>query len=159
MDKTELVDIIKGCIAMEQTVASIYRIFMKLFPEEESFWEDLFNDEMQHHSWLTDARYIEAVDLLPSGDMLPSARHIESSLKSAVTTIEQIKSRPVTFEEALRIALRFEKSMVEIFANELMANVFASGYESLSQRIAAAERLHLNKIEDMMIEKGFMQLS
>ena len=65
----------------------------------------------------------------------------------------------MTFEEALRIALRLEESMVEIFANEFMAHLFASDYESLSHGIVAAEKLHINKIEDMMIEKGFMQLS
>jgi hypothetical protein len=132
---------------------------MKLFPEEKSFWADLFNDEMQHHSWLTSARYIETIDLLPSKDILPSAAHIENSLKSAMNTAAHIKSNPVTFEDALKIALILEESMVEIFANEFMAHLFASDYQSLSKGIVAAEKLHINKIEDMMIERGFLQLS
>ena len=155
----ELHNIINGCIAMEQTVASIYETFMKLFPEEKSFWGDLFNDETEHQSWLTSARYIESIDLLPSKDILPQVAYIESSLKSARNTFAHIKSNPVTFEKALKIALRLEESMVEIFANEFMAHLFASDYESLSQGIVTAEKLHINKIEDMMIEKGFLQLS
>jgi hypothetical protein len=39
-NRMKLQDIIHGCITMEQTVASIYSTFMKLFPEEKSFWAD-----------------------------------------------------------------------------------------------------------------------
>lgn len=144
---------------MEEAVASIYRIFMTLFPKEKIFWEDLANDEVQHQAWLTDAVYIESLDLMSSNDVLPSMEHIALSLKSAAFTISHIKSNPVTLEEALKIALRLEDTMVEIFANELTANLFAHDYESLSRRLVTAEKLHINKIEDMMIERGFLQVS
>lgn len=144
---------------MEEAVASVYLTFMRLFPEEKTFWEDLFNDETRHQSLLTDARYVESIDLLSSKDILPSMEHIELSLKSAAYTIVHIKSNPVTLEEALKIALRLEETMVEIFANELTANLFATDYESLSRRLTAAEKMHISKIEDMMIERGFIQVS
>ena len=41
-------DLIKGCIAIEKTAASIYGTFMQLFPKEKNFWKDLFNDEIDH---------------------------------------------------------------------------------------------------------------
>lgn len=144
---------------MEKAVASIYGFFMQLFPEERPFWEDLFKDEMQHQSWLMDSHFFESIDLLPSTDILPSMELIKSSLQIAADTSRRIKSGPVTLEEALKTALRLEKLMVETFANELMANVFASGYQSLGEKILFAERLHIGKIEDMMIERGFLQLS
>jgi rubrerythrin len=155
----EIINIINGCVAMEEAVASIYRTFMRLFPEEKTFWEDLANDETQHQAWITDAKYIESIDLLSSKDILPSMEHIALSLKSTALTIEHIKSNPVTLEEALKIALRLEETMVEIFANELTANLFAHDYESLSRRLITAEKLHVSKIEDLMIERGFMQVS
>lgn len=151
--------IINGCLAMEKDVASIYGIFMQLFPEEKYFWEDLYNDEKQHYSWLTDPHFIESIDLLPSKDMLPSMELIDSTLKIASHTIMRIKSNPITLEDALRISLRLEESMVEAFANELMANVLSTDYNSLSNKIISAERLHIDKIEDLMIKKGFLLLS
>jgi hypothetical protein len=49
--------------------------------------------------------------------------------------------------------------MVETFANELIANVFSVDYESLSDRIIMSEKAHISKIEDMMVKRGFLQLS
>ncbi|MBI5099332.1 MAG: hypothetical protein HZB30_08855 [Nitrospirae bacterium] len=156
MDHTNLIN---GCIQMEQIVASIYNMFMQFFPEEKIFWEDLFRDETDHASWLTDADYIESIDLLPSTDILPSIKQIGNSLRFAENRRLQIKSNPVTLEEALRTALKLEETMVETFANELKANLFASDYRSLSEKLLIAEKLHIDKIEDMMLQKGFLQLT
>lgn len=155
----DLTSLINGCIQMEQTVASIYSTFTQLFPEEEIFWEDLFRDEMDHASWLTDVNYIESIDLLPSNEILPSMKQIENSLSFAENKRMHIKSNPVTLEEALKIALKLEETTVETFANELKANLFASDYRSLSEKLLIAEKLHIDKIKDMMIKKGFLQLT
>ena len=155
----DLKDVIDGCIKMEQTVASIYSIFMQLFPEEKIFWEDLLRDESDHASWLTDASYIESIDLLPSNDILPSKKQIENSLRFADNKRDQVKLNPVTMEEALNIALRLEETMVEAFANELKANVLSSDFNTLCEKLLIAEKLHIDKIEDMMLKKGFLQLT
>ncbi len=155
----DLMSLIKGCIQMELTVASIYSTFMQLFPEETIFWEDLVRDETAHASWLTDANYIESIDLLPSNEILPSMKQIENSLSFAENRRVHIKSNPITFEEALMIALKLEETTVETFANELKANLFASDYRSLSEKLLIAEKLHIDKIKGMMIKKGFLQLT
>jgi hypothetical protein len=155
----DLNNVIDGCIQMEQIVASIYSMFMQFFPEEEIFWEDLFRDETVHASWLTDTNFIESIDLLPSNDILPSMKQIENSLRFADNKRVQIKSNPVTMEEALRIALKLEETMVEAFANELKANLFSSDYSSLCEKLLIAEKLHIDKIEGLMIQKGFLQLT
>lgn len=90
---------------------------------------------------------------------MPSMDIIERTLTFARAKSMHIKTDPVTLEEALRIAHQLEESMVETFTNEMTANLFASDYESLSQKITAAEKLHISKIEDMMIGKGFLQVS
>lgn len=155
----ELKNFINGCRAVEETVAFIYRTFADFFPEHRSFWEDLYRDELEHSFWLSDSNHTEAIDLLPSEDLLPSMEVIERTLSFALGKSEYIRSNPVTFEEALNLALQLEESMVETFTNELAANLFASDYKSLSRKIITAEKLHINKIEDMMIGKGFLQLS
>ncbi|MEW6602870.1 MAG: hypothetical protein AB1499_17995 [Nitrospirota bacterium] len=155
----ELINFIKNCRAVEETVASIYRTFADLFPEYRAFWDDLYRDELEHSFWLAETTNAEAIDLLPSEDMLPSIDAIERTLAFARSKSQYIKTNPVTFEEALRMALLMEESMVETFTNELAANIFASDYESLNQKIIVAEKRHINKIEDMMIEKGFLQVS
>jgi rubrerythrin len=158
-DIMELDSLIKGCRAVENATASIYRTFMDFFPEEKILWQDLYRDELEHSFWLTDNTVFESIDLLPSRDLLPSKELIASTLDFAQRKIDYIRTNPVTLEEALRIALEIERSMVEMFTNELAANLFSSDYKSLNQKIISAEKLHINKIEDMMISKGYLQLS
>ena len=154
-----LKNFINGCKAVEESVASIYRTFADFFPEYSSFWEDLYRDELEHSFWLSNAANTEAIDLLPSQDMMPTMDIIERTLAFAHGKSMHIKLNPVSLEEALRTALQMEESMVETFTNEMTANLFASDYESLNQKIIAAEKRHISKIEDMMIRKGFLQLS
>jgi len=152
-------NIINGCIAVEEAAASLYKTFMDLFPEEKLFWQDLHMDELEHASMLSNSTYSETIDLLPSQNMLPSVEQIESTLDFARKRNEFMRANPVTFEEALKTAHRLEESMAEIFANELLANLMADNYESLSRKLFQAEKIHIDKIENMMIERGFLQVS
>ncbi|RJQ51338.1 MAG: hypothetical protein C4526_10150 [Nitrospiraceae bacterium] len=152
-------NLINGCIAVEEAAASLYRTFMDLFPGEKSFWQELHSDELEHAAMLSNSAYTEAIDLLPSQDMLPSVEQIERALDFTGKRNEFIKANPVTFEEALKTAHRLEESMVEIFANELLANLLAKDYESLSRKLFQAEKIHIDKIEGMMLKMGFLQLS
>jgi len=155
----ELHEIIKGCVAMEQAVANIYTVFARRFPGEKNFWEDLSQDEDEHASWLRNVNFFEMIDLLPSEDMLPTRELIQTSLKFAESKNRYLRSNPVELEDALQLALRLEETMVEVFANHLIANVLSTSYESLSQKLIMAEKVHIGKIEDLMIAKGFLQLS
>jgi hypothetical protein len=150
---------INGCIAVEETVASLYRIFMDILPDEKSFWQDLYRDELEHSFWLKSGSRSEVIELLPSKKLLPSMEHITKTLVFVEGKIVQVKTGPVTFETALRTALEIEESMVEIFTNEITANLLATDHKSLNEKLIAAEKIHVTKIEDMMISKGFMQLS
>lgn len=150
---------INGCIAVEETVASLYRIFMDIFPDERPFWQDLYKDELEHSFWLASGSRSEVIELLPSKKLLPSIKHVTSTLVFVEQKIAQVKTNPVTFEAALTTALEIEESMIEIFTNEITANLLATDHKSLNDKLVAAEKLHVTKIEDMMISRGFMQLS
>jgi len=144
---------------VEETIASLYRIFMEIFPDERPFWLDLYKDELEHSFWLTSGTRSEVIELLPSNELLPSIEHITRTLVFVEGKIAQVKTNPVTFEAALTIALEIEKSMVEIFTNEITANLLATDHKSLNDKLIAAEKIHVTKIEDMMISRGFVQLS
>jgi len=144
---------------MERVVANIYNTFVQLFPEEKSFWQDIAQDERDHASWLSSVNFFEMIDLLPSKELIPTMELIHNSLKFAENKNRHLRSNPMSLEDGLKLALNLEETMVEIFANQLIANVLATSYESLSQKILMAEKIHIDKIEDMMIRKGFLQLS
>ena len=150
---------INGCIAVEETTASLYRMFMDIFPDERPFWQDIYRDELEHSFWLRSGSRSEVIDLLPSKEIIPSMEHVTSTLVFIEGKIAHAKTNPVTFEAALMTALELEQSMVEIFTNEITANLLATDHESLNDKLIAAEKLHVTKIEDMMISRGFLQLS
>jgi hypothetical protein len=150
---------VSGCIAVEETTASLYRIFMDLLSDEKPFWQELYRDELEHSYWLRSGSHSEAIELLPSKKLIPSMEHITKTLAFVEGKIAQAKTNPVTFETALMTALEIEESMVEMFTNEITANVLATDHESLNEKLIAAERIHVTKIEDRMISKGFMRLS
>jgi rubrerythrin len=155
----ELLKLIQGCFAMEQTVSSVYSHFMQLFPDEKQFWLDLYQDEIEHSSWLSKASFTGMIDLLPSADLIPASELIDNSVRFAEERRKYIYAHPLSFEDALNTALKLEETMVETFTNQLIANVLSIDKESLSDRIIMAEKEHISKIEDMMIKKGFLQLS
>ena len=155
----ELVQLINGCITVEEAAASLYRMFMDIFPDDRDFWEDLYKDEIEHSFWLMSGSRSEVIELLPSKNLMPSMGHVDHTLKFIQGKIVQAKNNPVTFEAALRTALEIEESMVEIFTNEITANLLATDHRSLNAKLIAAEKIHVTKIEDMMISRGFLQLS
>jgi hypothetical protein len=48
--------IINGCMKIERSAANIYKNLMKKFPEKEDFWKNLFDDEVEHLSFLKDVK-------------------------------------------------------------------------------------------------------
>ena len=151
----ELQKIINGCFSIEQTIASIYLHFVQLFPEEQSFWKDLYKDEIEHSSSLTKYSFAGLIELLPTTDLIPTLEHVERSVLYVEERKKYIMSNPVNLEDALNLSLQLEETMVETFTNEILANVFAADYDSLSEKILLSEREHIDKIKEFMINKGF----
>lgn len=155
----EVQRIINGCVKMEYSVAAMYNIFLHSFPEERKFWEDLFFDEMEHAYRLKTDLYVKSNDLLPTMNPLLTIELIENSIEKAENKRRQIMNVPVSLKDALKVALRLEESLLEIYSNKLLKNVLASDHESLSNKIISFEILHINKISDQMTIKDSSNLS
>jgi len=148
---------IKGCIKVEEAAVFIYRDFMKMFPDEKKFWEGLYKDEKNHAFFLTGADYLKVLTRLP-----PSMPLVKKTLTFANNIIGQIKLNPVLLKDALEMALKLEESMVETYANELIADLKAYEDESFFldfEKIFMDEKAYISKIRDMMIKKNLLKLS
>ena len=146
------------CIELEQAVASIYNSFINLFPEEKDFWRDLLKDELEHSSFLKDTDFLRIVNKLPIKVESPSVPFIENTLEFAHNTSKHIISNPISLQDALNITLKLEESMVETYTNELIADVKAFNnktYFMNFERMLSEERGHINKVRNMIIEKGY----
>ena len=54
--------------------------------------------------------------------------------------------------------MKIEETMVEIFTNDLIS-IAITNNESFLEKIFRDERLHVDKIKNMMIKKGYLKVS
>jgi hypothetical protein len=154
----EIRDTINKCVALEQAIASIYSTFMKKFPEDRDFWEDLCSDEMKHASLLNDADTSGSLSGYPVKSMISSIPFVEKTIEFAKGIKKQITSGAVTPEYAFETALRLENTVVEIFTNRIITDLKTDNNEALSvhfRKMLTAEKDHVDKIRDMMKRKGY----
>jgi rubrerythrin len=142
---------------MEEAVASIYGTFIRLFPHEKSFWEDLYQDEKKHSSFLIESTACGTFDKMKGIDRGLSMPLLNRTQKYIENVINHIRANPVSLEEALKMALEIEETTVETFTNELISNLGASDSNAFLQMLME-EKTHVAKIKSKMIEKGFLKL-
>jgi hypothetical protein len=154
----EMNDFINGCIAMEKAAELVYSHFMQLFPQEKDFWGDLVKDEIGHASFLIDADNLGLFDKIKLTYAPLSMPLLGKTLKFAENINSQIRFNPVSLEDAFKMALKLEESILETFTNNLMGALLTDPKLSFD-RLLSETRLHADKIRDMMIKKGFLKLS
>jgi len=131
---------------------------MQLFPQEKDFWEDLYKDEKKHTSFLIEVSDSGRFDEMHTEDLGFSEPLLDRT-KTFITNISnQINFSPVSLEDALKMALKIEETMVEAFTNELIANLSPNDNNAFLQ-LLMEEKTHIAKVKNMMIEKGFLKLS
>ena len=150
--------LVKGCLVVELAAASIYSSLMQLFPQEKYFWGDLYKDEKRHISFLIEAADSGRFDEMQTADLGFSMPLLDRTQIFIANINNHIGINPVSFEEALNMALQIEETKVEAFTNELIANLSAADSGAFLQ-LLMEEKTHIAKIENMMIDKGFLKLS
>ncbi len=154
----QITKLINGCLEIELAVASIYSRFAHLFPQEKVFWEDLYEDERRHISFLIEAGNSGTFDELVTEDMGFSMPLLDRTRTFVANESYRIEVNPVSMEDALRMAMEIEQTKVEAFANELIANLSPADNEAFL-KILMDEKTHIAKIRNMMIRRGFLKLS
>ena len=142
--------LISKCIKAEKSATSIYKYMMKLFPEHKNFWLGLFNDEIEHASFLRDVKSLNLKDELQKVDLLPSLPTINMALDLADHITEKINSGPVSLDEALAMTLELEESMIETYTNKIIANLMSCDDETGFKKVISDEKRHLNKVKKMI---------
>ena len=143
--------IIDGCIRAEKSAATIYKNFMRMFPEHKEFWKDLFDDEIKHLSFLKDVKSLGLVDELQKRGPLPSVSLINKTLKLADDITEKTKGTSLSIDKALKMVLKLEESVMETYTNKMIADLMSCGNKTLEE-IIADEKAHIRKIKGMMRE-------
>jgi rubrerythrin len=152
---------INGCLAIEQGTASIYSTFMRMFPNEKEFWEDLVKDEADHFAVFKDPDFFKVLSKLPEEAQPPPMPYIEKTLEFIKSMRKHIMLSSISLEDALNIALKLEESLVETYMNELIADFKSDSNESYFtlEKMLAEERGHITKVRNMMMKNGYLKIS
>ncbi|UCH46146.1 MAG: hypothetical protein JSV11_05445 [Nitrospiraceae bacterium] len=146
----EEVDVVNGCIKVENSVASLYSKLMEVFPENKAFWEVLLNDEREHIAFLTDVKAQGLISEMEKMDLPPSMKLIQSSLKMVDKAGSRISDEPITMKNALKLALKIEESLVEIYTNEMIANLLSCEDGASYAELKNDEKKHVDRIRKEM---------
>jgi rubrerythrin len=144
MDGTE---IINGCIKVEGIAASIYSKLMQKFPEEKDFWEELYNDEKEHISFLNDVKSLGLTNEVRKMNMLPSKQMIKDALKLSDDVNKKISSAKITLSEALSLTLKMEESIVETYTNKLITSLLSCDNDGSFSSFISNGKSHKDKIK------------
>jgi hypothetical protein len=141
------------CLKVEKAATSIYHTFMRLLPEDGDFWKDLFDDEVEHVSFLNDVKALEITDELQKVEITPSVENIEKTLALTERITKKAGSGQLSRKEALAMALELEESIAETYVNRLIARLLACDNEKDYEALVADEQRHIDKIRKKINEK------
>ena len=142
-------DLINGCIKVEKSAASVYKKLMKKFPEKKDSWKELFDDEINHLSFLNDVKSLGLVDVMHKLDSLPSIAIVNETVKMADDLTAKIIADSISLKKALVMALKLEESIVETYTNKVIADLICCE-EVNYKKVVADEKMHIKKIKKMM---------
>jgi rubrerythrin len=125
---------------------------MKKFPEKEDFWKNLFDDEVEHLTFLRDVKSLRLTDEIKKIDLPPVISIINETIKLSENITEKIKTGSISFKNALKATLKLEESIVETYTNKIIADLMCCDDSASYKKIVANERKHVNKIKKMMKE-------
>lgn len=146
-DKKEQGARIKMMIQQEKTIAKLYTIFARCFPEQKILWKDLAEEEREHAAYLK--RLYNALkrdDVGFSADRF-SRKLLEESLNFIQTNIKKAKQKEFSALNALSLALSLEKAMLESKFFNLFEGDSPQVTEILSY-LATSTNEHARKIQD-----------
>lgn len=150
---------VRGCMELEEATAEIYTKFMRMFPAEAAFWEDMILDEKKHSKLYMIGEFF---NIFGEGDGqvgIPPQEIIDKSLEYARGVLRRINESPVSLEDALRMALELEKGALENLPHEMAAPPGTESSVEDFKKILVDELSHIDKISSRMMDKGFMKAS
>ena len=106
---------IDGCIAVEMACEEIYRRLSERFPEAGGLWNELSGEEKNHAVSLILTKGGGLEDNLPDLSVHHSMPFINEALELARAIKKRMSDGDITLEEALRLSLDLEKSVIEGF--------------------------------------------
>jgi len=140
-------EIFDESIAQERKVATLYRLFAKIFSEEADFWACLAEEEEEHAVIIHSAKeHLFSEGLFPLQALDPDLDNIRKINTGLDRLTQHFKEVPPTLKEALLQALELEMISTEYYYSFAMNLPFKTPALELLRSLTGENRYHVSKI-------------
>jgi rubrerythrin len=145
---------LKACIAVENTISEIYTLLAARFPEERDLWRRLALEEENHARMLIMCRGFERRGDLPE-TISASIEVINHTLDFVRRVRDRVASGRITLREALETAQAIELTSVESCLSGVMSKIDDRNVRSVIGTLLHEGRSHAQMLKEAMIRHGF----
>ncbi|MFC1552529.1 hypothetical protein ACFL6P_08205 [Candidatus Latescibacterota bacterium] len=147
--------LIEESIKLELNVAELYKFFNQAFREDAYFWWTLIEEEKNHANLI---RKIGELDFLTNeiiAEIIPAKLQTISEANEKLSScVDEYKTNPPSREEAFNVALKFEKSAVEIHYQKFMNKNVDDMLTQTFQNLNDGDKDHIKRLRSYMEEHG-----
>jgi rubrerythrin len=147
---------LQACIAVEKSAAEIYRKLADFFPEEGSFFMELCREEEDHVAILSMGKLYKMISRLPDDIVPHSLPMITETLAIANEIDSRLDDDDLSLKEALKLTLRFEKSVAEEHLQLVMKMEHDDETINKLKRLQVETVTHADKIAALLNQKGLL---
>lgn len=155
MQLEELMQLIDESIKLELSVADLYKIFHKAFPDDSAFWSKLALEEEHHASLIKDARdFLLSGQEFPHELLAPKVQMLVEVNSKLAPLLEEYSENPPSREAAFNVALNVEESAGEVHFQRAMENYSTSTMMRVFQILNNDDKDHARRIRAYMSDNG-----
>jgi ferritin len=153
--KEKLMQLIAESITLELSVADLYRIFQKAFPDDSAFWRKLALEEEHHASLIKDGRdFLLFRGEFPTELLAPKVKMLVEVNSKLASLLQEYSKNPPSRESAFNIALNVEQSAGEVHFQRAMENSSTSTIMRVFQILNKGDKDHARRIRTYMSDNG-----
>lgn len=143
--------LIDVAITLEMNMAKLYLLFHDIFPEDCELWWTLSIEEKNHAALLKSGRdSFLPMDKFPQDLFDECLTDISETNRIAVCLLDEYNTSPGKREEALRAAIKLEKSAGESHFQRFMEKDSDSRIDEIFQRLNRDDKDHEKRIISYM---------
>ena len=141
-------------IKLELGIGELYKLFSSYYPEDETFWFRLYQDENKHATVLEALRPWVALGIEKKKFILPDLIELKNKNIAIKKIIQKAKEEKPSRETAFNLAYKIELTASEVHFQKKMSEDPDNKLLQAMQELCGADKDHQKRIRRMMNSLG-----
>ena len=146
-------DLLVECIKLENNMANLYELFHAYYEEEKDFWMQMSEEETNHASFLNSILQLDFPPYMITQELVATDLRMTKEINVNIEKIcIQIQNAPLSRKEALKLAIHYEKSSIELFFQIIADSQPTNEYIDAFKELIGEDKDHAKRIGELIIE-------